>query len=107
MWSKRSARVLTAVGTTDWFKVHIGLAQGAVLSPLLWNIFYDPLLTALKTMQGYNISSSINITHSAFADDTQLVAKSKQGITNMLTRAAPFFEFQDVQLRPDKFEAFA
>ena len=107
MWSKRSARVHTAVGTTEWFKVHIGLAQGAVLSPLLWNIFYDPLLTALKTVQGYRISPSVSITHSAFADDTQIVGESKQAITAMLRLAAPFFELQDVRLHPDKFEVFA
>jgi len=107
MWSKRSARVLTAVGTTQWFTVHNGLAQGAVLSPLMWNIFYDPLLTALKSTRGYSICRGIKVTHSAFADDTQIVAKSKEEVLRMLSVAAPFFELQDVCLHPDKFEAFA
>jgi len=107
MWSKRTARVLTAVGMTSVFTVHNGLAQGAVLSPLMWNIFYDPLLTALKTTRGYSISRGIKVTHSAFADDTQIVASSKQEALRMLRVAAPFFELQDVRMHPDKFEVFA
>ena len=37
--------VLTDVGKTLDYDVLVGIDQGEVISPLLWCIYYDPLLT--------------------------------------------------------------
>lgn len=36
---------------TDKYHVKDGIDQGEVWSPLLWRIFYDPLLTKLDTLK--------------------------------------------------------
>ncbi|GBC31212.2 RNA-directed DNA polymerase from mobile element jockey-like [Rhizophagus irregularis DAOM 181602=DAOM 197198] len=48
LFMKRSNRVFTAHGTTPPYRVHIGIDQGEVISPLLWVIYIDPLLAVLK-----------------------------------------------------------
>ncbi|KAG9286462.1 hypothetical protein G9A89_014628 [Geosiphon pyriformis] len=41
-------RVMTDFGLTDRYRVHNSLDQKEVFSPLLWPIFYDPLLCEVK-----------------------------------------------------------
>src|SRR5438046_4520506 len=41
-------RVITPFGLTDPYHIKIGIDQGETISPLLWVIYYDPLLTMLK-----------------------------------------------------------
>ncbi|GBC47718.1 RNA-directed DNA polymerase from mobile element jockey-like isoform X1 [Rhizophagus irregularis DAOM 181602=DAOM 197198] len=48
LFMKRSNRIFTAHGTTPSYRVRIGIDQGEVISPLLWVIYIDPLLTVLK-----------------------------------------------------------
>src|SRR5215213_11834933 len=48
LFTNRSNKVITADGLSDPYKVQIGIDQGEVISPLLWVIYIDPLLTALN-----------------------------------------------------------
>src|SRR5215469_10088465 len=48
LFTDRHNTVITAFGHTDPYKVQIGIDQGEVISPLLWVIYIDPLLTALN-----------------------------------------------------------
>ncbi|KAG9304186.1 hypothetical protein G9A89_019748 [Geosiphon pyriformis] len=53
-------RVMTNFGLTDEYKVHNDLDQRKVFSPLLWCIFYDPLLCEVKRQSdgcGYRLNS--------------------------------------------------
>ncbi|GBC23530.2 RNA-directed DNA polymerase from mobile element jockey-like [Rhizophagus irregularis DAOM 181602=DAOM 197198] len=43
-----SLRVATAYGLSDGFTGYDGIDQGDALSPLLWRIFYDPLLVRIQ-----------------------------------------------------------
>src|SRR6185295_12250285 len=45
---ERSNKVITFYGLTNSYKVHDGIDQGDAISPLLWRIYYDPLLDAIK-----------------------------------------------------------
>ena len=40
--------IITAYGSTSFYKTLIGIDQSDVLSPLLWTIYIDPLLTVLN-----------------------------------------------------------
>ena len=42
--NQRLNQVITEYGYTDQYPVHDGLDQGEVNAPILWRIFYDPLL---------------------------------------------------------------
>ncbi|CAB4436105.1 unnamed protein product [Rhizophagus irregularis] len=48
LFMARSNRVITAHGPHSSYRVRIGIDQGEVISPLLWVIYIDPLLTVLK-----------------------------------------------------------
>ena len=53
---ERKNRVFTEVGLTDPYDMLVGIDQGEVISPLLWCIYYDPLLCEIKQQElGYNI----------------------------------------------------
>lgn len=43
----RKNRVFTPGGLTDPYDMKVGIDQGEIISPLLWIIYYDPLLTTL------------------------------------------------------------
>ncbi|EXX77812.1 hypothetical protein RirG_020420 [Rhizophagus irregularis DAOM 197198w] len=48
LFKHRSLRVATAYGLSDGFTGYDGIDQGDALSPLLWRIFYDPLLVRIQ-----------------------------------------------------------
>ena len=59
LFTQRKNRVFTAVGTTSPYDVLIGIDQGEVISPLLWCIYYDPLLCKIESKHlGYNLRHS-------------------------------------------------
>jgi ribonuclease HI len=53
----RTAHVLTAFGPSSTFPVARGIPQGAVESPLMWNVFYDVCLTAVHNLALANRAS--------------------------------------------------
>ena len=55
---ERQLKIITAYRLTEEIKAGDGIDQGEVISPLLWRIFYDPLLDRIqnKTKLGYTIS---------------------------------------------------
>src|SRR5256885_3577298 len=60
LFTNRRNYVLTDVGKTLDYEVLVGIDQGEVISPLLWCIYYDPLLTKVQQSShlGYNLSHS-------------------------------------------------
>src|SRR5437868_15306559 len=50
LFTGRYNTVITSFGSTQSYKTHIGIDQGEVISPLLWFIYIDPLLTFLNSI---------------------------------------------------------
>ena len=48
LFDKRQTRIITALGLTEAITAGNRIEQGEVISPLIWRIFYDPLLTKIK-----------------------------------------------------------
>ena len=48
IFDQRQIKVIMAVGTSEGFIGRDGIDQGEVISPLLWRIFYDPLLCKIQ-----------------------------------------------------------
>lgn len=117
MWTNRSAQVITDRGLTKPFPVNNGLAQGGVLSPVLWTIFYDPLLTAVRSLtNGYQFTplpQTLTSTHLnplppqvdsvAFADDTTWISSSRTCLQSTLNLAHLFLSAHDLEAHPNKF----
>src|SRR5438132_1371351 len=59
----RSNKIITNFGLTQPYNVKNGIDQGEMITPLLWQIYYDPLITQIaKTYKGYNLEVSTQLT---------------------------------------------
>src|SRR3989337_577536 len=58
LFSNRHNQIFTAHGNTDLYPVFSGIDQGEIISPILWCIYYDPLLCHIQsTTLGYNLNA--------------------------------------------------
>ena len=57
IFTNRTNKIITAYGHTDSYNVLTGIDQGEVISPILWCIYYDPLLCKIQRQQelGYKM----------------------------------------------------
>ena len=72
--------VRTGHGTMDWFKTEKGACQGCILSPCFFNFYveYTKQDVRLNEAQaGIRIARN-NINNLRYADDTTLMAESKE-----------------------------
>ncbi len=46
----RKNAILTKEGISEYYEVKIGIDQGEVISPLLWYIYFDPLLCEINQL---------------------------------------------------------
>ncbi|GBB97435.1 hypothetical protein RclHR1_29950003, partial [Rhizophagus clarus] len=97
--------VFTVYSEISSYQVRIGIDQGEVISPLLWVIYIDSLLTVLKNemldpyilrspillsnMTGF--TSDIIINNLVFMDDSTLISSSKAGLEHMLSITEEFY----------------
>ncbi|EXX73805.1 hypothetical protein RirG_057060 [Rhizophagus irregularis DAOM 197198w] len=48
LFTRRNNKIITCHGDTAAYRVRVGIDQGEIISPLLWVIYLDPLLTVLN-----------------------------------------------------------
>jgi hypothetical protein len=72
---------------SDWFSVKQGVHQGAPLSMLLFEIFFDPLLVELLELNIGAHIGDINVSCPTSADDMALAALSGHALQSMVTVA--------------------
>ena len=87
---------------TDAFDVNLGVKQGCILSPLLFNIFLSDLPALLEnalksTNQTLDHSSSL-----FWADDIVLLSESEEGLRKMLKTMEKYCEENELTLNTDK-----
>ena len=58
LFYKRTNQIISYNGFTDPYNLLIGIDQGEIISPLLWCIYYDPLLAEIQAQPalGYTIT---------------------------------------------------
>ena len=60
IFAGRTNQVITNFGNTQSYQVHDGVDQGETIAPILWRIYYDPLLTEIvQKVKGYSINATI------------------------------------------------
>ena len=73
---------------TDWFKIGEGVRQGCILSPCLFNSYAENIRQNAwldEAQAGIKISGR-NINNLRYADDTTLMAESKEKLKSLLMK---------------------
>ena len=84
----QEATVRTGHGTTDWFHIGKGVCQGCILSPCLFNLYADYIVRndGLDEAQAGIKIARRNSSNLRYADDTTLMAESKEKLKNLLMK---------------------
>jgi hypothetical protein len=80
-----SRQVVVGDEVSEPFSLHRGVAQGAVLSPLLYAIFIDSLLRELESSPFGVRIAGVKVPVLAFADDLTLTASSPEHLNELLS----------------------
>ena len=80
LYAGQEATVRTGHGTTDWFQIRKGVHQGWILSPCLFNLYAEYIMrnAGLEEAQAGIKIARRNINNLTYADNTTLVAESKE-----------------------------
>ena len=79
---------------TSWFDVKCGLKQGCPLSPILFNLYINDLVTMLKGLDvGVNIGDE-KVCILLYADDIVLIAESADDLQTLLNHLNIMVYFQ-------------
>ena len=82
----QKARVRTGHGITYWFQIGKGVCQGCIWSPCLFNLHavYIMRNAGLEEAQAGIKIAGRNINNLRYADDTTLIAESKEELKSLL-----------------------
>ena len=88
LYAGQEATVRTRHGTTDWFQIGKEVHQGCILSPCLFNLYAEYIMrnTGLEEAQAGIKISGRNINNLRYADDTTLMAESKEELKSLLMK---------------------
>ena len=84
MYAGQKTTVKTGHGTTNWFQIGKGVSQGCILSPCLFNFYAEYIMrnAGLDETQA-GIIAGRNINNLRYADDTTLMAESKEELKSL------------------------
>ena len=87
LYTKQDATVRTEFGETDTINIGKGVRQGCILSPLLFNIYAENIMReALEDWDGGISIGGRMITNLRYADDTTLIAETKNDLIAIIER---------------------
>ena len=88
LYASQEATVRTGHGTTDWFQIGKAVRQGCILSSCLFNLYAEYIIWNAKldeAQAGISIDRK-NINNFRYADDTAIMAESKEELKNLLKK---------------------
>ena len=87
-YAGQEATVRTGHGTTDWFQIGKGVRQGCILSPCLFNFYAEYIMrnAGLDEAQAGIKTARRNINNLRYADDTTLMAESKEELKSLMMK---------------------
>ena len=88
LYAGQEATVRTGHGTTDWLQIKKGVHQGCILSLCLFNLYAEYIMrnAGLEEAQAGIKIAGRNINNLRYADDTTLMAGSKEGLKSLLMK---------------------
>ena len=88
LYAGKKATVITGHGTTDWLQIGKGVHQGFILSPCLFNFYVEHIMqnAGLDEAQAGIKFDRRKINNLRYADDSTLMAESKEELKNLLLK---------------------
>ena len=85
LYAGQEATIRTGHGTTDWFQIGKGVRQGCILSPCLFNFYAEYIMRndRLDEAQAGIKIARRNINNLSYADNTTLMAESKEKLKSL------------------------
>ena len=98
LYAGQEPTVRTGHGTKDWFQIGKGVCQGCMLSPCLFNLHAEYIMrnSGLEEAQAGIKIAGRNINNLRYADDTTLMAESKEELKSLLMKVKE--ESENVEL---------
>ena len=93
----------------DWFQIGKGVCQGCILSPCLFNFYAENITWNARldeAQAGIKISKR-NINNLRYADDTTLMAESKEELNSLLMKVKEESEKAGLKLNFQKRKIMA
>ena len=85
LYNKATSAVLFNRSIGDWFRTTVGVRQGCLLSPTLFNIFLERIMTdALEDHEGTVSIGGRTIINLRFADDIDGLAGEEGELANIV-----------------------
>ena len=109
LYAGEEATVRTGHGPTDWSQIGKGIHQGCILSPCLFNLHAEYIMrnTGLDEAQAGIKIARRNINNLRYADDTTLIAETKEELKNLLMKMKEESEKFDFKLNIQKTKIMA
>ena len=88
LYADPEATIRTRQGTMGWFQIGKGVCQGCILSPCLFNLYAGYIMRNARldeAQAGIKIARK-NINNLRYADDTTLMAESKEELKSFLMK---------------------
>ena len=105
----QEARVRKGREAKDWFQIGKEVRQGCILSPCLFNLYAECIMrnTGLDEAQAGIKIAGRNINNLRYADDTTLMAESKEEIKSLLMKVKEESEKAGLKLNIQKTKIMA
>ena len=109
LYSGQEATVRTGHGTTDWIQTGKGICQGCILSPCLFNLYAEFITrnTGLDEAQAGIMIVGKNINNLRYADDSSLMAESREELKSFLMEVKEESEKASLKLNSQKTKIMA
>ena len=109
LYAVQEATFRTRYGMVDWFQIGKIVRQGSILTPCLFNLYAEYIMQNVRldeAQAGTNIAGR-NINNLRYADDTTLMAESKEELKSLLMKVKEESEKAGLKLNIQKTKIMA
>jgi len=109
LYARQEATVRNGHGITDWFQIRKGVRQGCILSPCLFKLHSEHIMrnAGLDEVQAGIKTAGRNPNNVRYADDTTLMAESKEELKSLLMKVKEDSERVGLKLNFQKMKIMA
>ena len=109
LYAGQEATLRSRYGTTNWFQIGKGVHRGCILSPCLFNLYTKYIIqnAGLDEAQAGIKIARRNINNLRYADDTTLLAQSKEELKSLSMKVKEESEKVGLKLNIQKTKIMA